>query len=535
MAPIDPIKVYGLDQFGVVVDTDPLNNTPGLLTKAQNAIADPLGEMGVIRKRPGLKKFNGTAGSGYVKGGIAVPLLLGSAGPDFANPFQDAAVTATALFTPVFTVEPFPRKIFDDTSFALNVPLFPPDVNTLDSGVSAASSTANSVVPLIYLGYGINPSTSTWALSTVNDLGSFLLSSTSYPNTKLKLFPSGIMRDTTVANATHPMYALYHLGFANTASFGRSAVVLNNKIYYASSDYTVGTGHPPIRVFDAASDEVIARVPFNFDVSSTTPPTAIVTMLAANGQIYFSTIDGGTNSGTSGGTLQCSVYSLDPSTGAIKKLGATFATGTVPTALCFAYGKLWAGVSINSTAGTTTGFVYWIRPDIGTAWTLDNTFGSTESFIADLAVFQGQIYAAIEKNTSGGIIYVRSSLGVWSSSDTTGRPFGLLVWPDENSPVNTPAPALFANAANGADNTTIRKLSGGSWSSVFTNSNQSMGLWSANAYVSGALAPVLWAGGGGNEFVHTSPDGSTWTTIDLSGNSILTGTGAILGLLVETS
>jgi hypothetical protein len=48
------IKVYDMDLVGVVVDTNPIGEDPASLTKAQNAVPDPIGEAGSIRKRPGL-------------------------------------------------------------------------------------------------------------------------------------------------------------------------------------------------------------------------------------------------------------------------------------------------------------------------------------------------------------------------------------------------------------------------------------------------------------------------------------------------
>lgn len=116
---MDPIIIYNLDQIGVIVDTSPLGNSEGSLTKAQNAIADPLGDLGSIRKRPGLKQFNAVAADGEVQGGVSIPINLGSAGPDFQNPFTDSPVSAAAFYRPVFVLQGLSIPKFDDDSDVL--------------------------------------------------------------------------------------------------------------------------------------------------------------------------------------------------------------------------------------------------------------------------------------------------------------------------------------------------------------------------------------------------------------------------------
>jgi hypothetical protein len=69
MAKID-IKTLGL--AGVNVDKDPLELDPDELTKAQNAIHEPLGSNAGIKNRPGLIDFTGTAGPGSILGGTGV-------------------------------------------------------------------------------------------------------------------------------------------------------------------------------------------------------------------------------------------------------------------------------------------------------------------------------------------------------------------------------------------------------------------------------------------------------------------------------
>jgi hypothetical protein len=68
------LNVFGLGSLGVNKDKNPINLEDGELTKAQNAIHDPTGSMGGIRKRPGLTKVNSSAVSGSVFNIVNVPI-----------------------------------------------------------------------------------------------------------------------------------------------------------------------------------------------------------------------------------------------------------------------------------------------------------------------------------------------------------------------------------------------------------------------------------------------------------------------------
>jgi len=69
------LVIYSLGEKGVNVDKDPLVLDNSELRQAQNAIRDPLGVEGGLKNRPGLVKFNASAGAGSILGGIGVPLL----------------------------------------------------------------------------------------------------------------------------------------------------------------------------------------------------------------------------------------------------------------------------------------------------------------------------------------------------------------------------------------------------------------------------------------------------------------------------
>jgi len=75
------LTVYGIGRLGVNVDTDPLMLDDHEVTKAANAINDPLG--GGLTNRPGLGAFT-SAAAGSVIGGVGVPIAnLSTSGTRF--------------------------------------------------------------------------------------------------------------------------------------------------------------------------------------------------------------------------------------------------------------------------------------------------------------------------------------------------------------------------------------------------------------------------------------------------------------------
>ena len=65
---------YNVGKLGVSIDKTEIDRTDGELSKAQNAIRDPLGVDGGLRKRPGLTKVNASAAAGAIQGTAAIPL-----------------------------------------------------------------------------------------------------------------------------------------------------------------------------------------------------------------------------------------------------------------------------------------------------------------------------------------------------------------------------------------------------------------------------------------------------------------------------
>lgn len=74
---------YDLGKLGVNVDSSPIHKLDGELSRAQNAIRNPLGADGGLTNRGGFSNLNGTATGASILGGVAVPLGDGpSSSPD---------------------------------------------------------------------------------------------------------------------------------------------------------------------------------------------------------------------------------------------------------------------------------------------------------------------------------------------------------------------------------------------------------------------------------------------------------------------
>lgn len=552
----DPIEVNALDEHGVVVDTNAVSAPRGSFSKAQNAVPD-ITDRGTVQKRPGLKRFNTTAGNGSVQGGHGVPFFLGSAGPGWANPFTDLDRTITELTTEITVGSTTPRgATFNDDSGKWFFDWYDDfgeteslaflggsgDVgyevlvddeyvaqdeinNPLQYGIGSSYNhssfdpfaNATQPVPLTLIG----DSSGAWWLTLNDTCTENVDNSPVISDTKILVHPTGTIADTGTALAG------WHTG-ESVEEYGWQVTVMDGVMYYAGS-YTVGTDSPTLRAYDGYTDRVVLRIPKNPTVSATAEAKGIVNVIGNNGRLYIATLDGGTN-GASGGTIQGSVYEFDPSTGYLARLGATFPTGHLPYSLLWAYGRLWCGTGINQASDVTPARVYYIRPGIDTAWTLDQTFAAQEDICEALAVFKGLIYAAVNNNLDTGgqtaRVYVRSTAGAWSNSDTgtTEAHAGiygngymdLLVWPPENGPVTSPTPALFAvrrNITGDAARGAIRKFNGSSWSTVHTFAQQTYNngyLASSYTQSSSSLKPTIWLAGGSG-LLPNSTDGTTWT------------------------
>lgn len=533
--PLDPIKNYQLDQAGVIVDQDPIVAPPGALVKAQNATNDLYGERGSLRKRPGLANFNVTATGNTITGGVAVPILLGSAGPIISNPFAGEAITVSTLTaqtsgstTTIFGPGPLLGfgTTFDDSSFeyiwdenfdfseisytqwldyaGLN------NTNQLD--VSGDNKTIQATTATTAVGLGYISGNDAWELFLTTDGSQVTDSSTTYTNTSFKVFPSNVP-GLNVPNNWNTTVSISHQG-KNTA-------ILGNVLYYIDVQ-AVKT----VRAFDGFTDKLVLTIPTGL---------AVFSLYAANNTLFVATIDIA-SSGANGGTDTGTMYQFNPTTGELSQLGAQFPAGHTPYSMTWAYSRLWVGTVVNDTNKTTAGRVYWIRPGIDTAFTLDHTFATGEMWVASLATFQGSVYAALLQAQSGAQttrVMVRSTAGVWTNSTTSADTGGtvlfgfedLLVWPPENSPITSPTSLLYAthyDAAHANAGGTIFKFDGTSWTTARTQDSLAVAILgfmfvtdpSSNKIV--PLIAVTGYGGGSGSFA-VSKNGTSWTTLAVSG------------------
>lgn len=192
------LNVYNLGANGVCVDRNPVELEDGDLTKAQNAIHDPQGSMGGLRKRRGLVKLNSVAAAGAVKGAIGVPIAVGTAGNEIP-----AVDPATRLFLQA-------RRITATTAgWNTSSDLFVTSVTT--GGPDGYDASATPRVP-DYVWPGMSEAGDT------------------------------VLR-------TRADYS------------GRPGCMYNNRLYYAGNDYTYQVTAPTIRMYDGSQDFLLGKIP----------------------------------------------------------------------------------------------------------------------------------------------------------------------------------------------------------------------------------------------------------------------------------
>lgn len=548
------IKVYNMDSVGVVVDTSPIGNAPGTLTKSQNAVPEPGGEAGTIVKRPGWKKFMSLSAGSKIGGGVGVPFFLGSAGKNFQNPFTDIDITLSGLITFQRFLEDEDNTTplgatFSDDSFIFDFDfnfdfddleaedeLDEADLYLVSDAPTDGTETASTSIPFTWVGNGedyITPGVEEYVVFLQRDISDGVVNSDPTlpaPNgVSLKFFPD----ETVLAEGDASLNDWFNGSeILNSLYGGRSTCNLGGALYYIMGGYAVGTANPTIRRFDGYTDRVVAQAPN----TGPSPAKAIIALLVADGKIYFSTFDGGTN-GVSGGTITGSVCEYNPDTNVVVKLGATFPTGHMPYALTWAYGRLWCGTSVNNDGATTAAKVYWIRPGLDSIWTLDKTFANNEHMVMALATFQGQVYAAIWKGAAlgvGGSVQVRSTTGVWTSSDAVeDEYFDIRVWPE--TPDEGVTQYLYS-VSETFPNRLLRRMNGGAWATVSSGLRDGYGevLTPSHVIVSNTLKPCLFNPNDvdGTGKIMNTVTGSSWTRQTISPASAQRNE-CVFGLIVQ--
>lgn len=294
---------------------------------------------------------------------------------------------------------------------------------------------------------------------------------------------------------------------SETAMLGGSpgaGCVTQNRLVFPASNYTVGTQYPPIHVFDGSFDHLLCRLP---PTTSDTVPKAVMSMLAANGTIYLTTFDSGTTSVTWSGR----VFQLDLDSAVLTPIGVPFTGGDMPYALAWHMGRLWVGT--NNGIGTV-GKVYYFRPGIDTAWTLDHlTATDTAGGVDSMTSYLGKLYVGTD-NAAGsrGKVLQRDSSGVYTVSETGSG--GTAIVNNGYLAMAVFKGVLYASYWN-HDATAIAKIrafDGTTWTTAFTGATTTL-----RPFI-GLLvdAGVLFAIGGGFHLTSallSTTTGASWTNI----------------------
>jgi len=326
---------------------------------------------------------------------------------------------------------------------------------------------------------------------------------------------------------------------------GRPGVMYQNRFYYAGNDYTFQSTTPTIRMYDGTADYFIARIP----KSAGTTSEAIIDIIVGNEKIYCTVHDSGL---IANNTLKARVFELDPESGVIKQMGGGFPlspeTARVPYALVWHMGRLWTrthGAGIGSIAH----LVYYFRPGIDSAWTVETPEASALSSNV-LASYQGQLYMGLPEQTgTGARIIVRSPIAAYTTSLTAAvgdasPSLGSLGYANHFGAMATFGGNLYASYYNqrGSENDNtldkfarIYKYNGTSWTVVFNpaaNDTSSVP-YSFAVVLGGRLffvsAPARTNVNTVNHLVHSS-DGTTWTAVSSVLDDTSTGT---LGMIAS--
>jgi hypothetical protein len=292
-----------------------------------------------------------------------------------------------------------------------------------------------------------------------------------------------------------------------TKSLGGSpaaSAMLDGHMVYAGEEYTVGSTYPPIRIFDGSFDRELCRLP---PTTANLVPQAVISMLAANGTVYLSSFDTGTTSADWAGR----VFSLDILSGVVTPLGAVFAAGEMPYALCWHMGRLWCGT--NNGIGTV-GKVYSFRPEIDTAWVLDHSLATeTAGGVDSMASYGGLLYVGSDNAAAAfAKVLVRSALGVYSTSLTaTG---GTAVINNGFRAMREFESNLYVTFWN-ADTPNISKIykfDNASWTTAYTAASTTLRPFITFFESQEELFAIAGGSGLSGALIRTA-DGATWTNL----------------------
>jgi hypothetical protein len=297
-----------------------------------------------------------------------------------------------------------------------------------------------------------------------------------------------------------------HLG-----GFPGPAAVYDNRLIYASDDYTLGTTYPPVRAFDGTFDRELCQMP---PTTTGTKPKAILSMLTANGKVYLSTLDAGSSSSDWIGR----VFELTPETGALVPLGDPFTTGYLPYSLAWHTGRLWCG--LNRQNASLPGRVYSFRPGISSTWTLEHDLTTnTAGGVCSMLSFNGDLYVGTDApaDTGAQLLKRASADSAWSSVLT---PTATIAYAEQNGIIALAeyAGKLFASYWNNNSATVQSEVQRydvdtDTWSTVYSGVDHTAKPFLVIAVDSETILAIGGSVGRTAALVRSDDGGDTWIDV----------------------
>lgn len=340
-------------------DKNPINLEDGELTLAQNAIHDPTGSMGGIRKRPGLTKINSSAVTGSVFGITNVPI---------------APITTRTFYVGADqSVQTTYQWIVSSNAF----------------GATSTSTTPAAVA---------NPANELFNANTWANL----LSSKGLQTETMFIYPGAFTLggsrpirayDGTVDRELFKVPTLNVSGVTATAAQVAAGLSAIRQILQADVLRPDASGNPVVQhmlylvVHDfhntgATFDNISFVLEYNMDT---------------------------------GAAQQIGQGAYGYSAEGIGDGGVGF------TCVAYHQGYLYAGVGSMDGLNSTDDGIYRIRPGLDTTWTLDYAMTSANEVPLSMATYKGLLYVGCTDYDAGAAeLLVRNAAGSWSASTTIG-------------------------------------------------------------------------------------------------------------------
>jgi hypothetical protein len=427
-------NVYNLGEKGINVTTSPIHLEDGELTSGQNAVFDPKGEEGGLRKRDGMTKLNSVAAGsgGAIKGFVSLPL-----------PAPDTFLTKT-LYAALGSA--------DSNNF----------LTSTDGTTWAATTTP-----------------STPYAAGVGSTGRFLTFNRKlwYPGNQFTQYPAAgntppIIRVYDGTNDLEAVKVPYSATSGVNALYVEDMCAHNGFIAFCVIDY--GGTTPNIR------GRVFMLDPYTYQVeqvgnafgAGTGENTggAPVALCSYGGYLWA-----GTWSETAGSAMVGKIWKIRAGVEETWTLDLTTATGQGDIVALGVYnGLLYASVTGNDVTPASEAGLVLVRATTG-AWTTADTSAITDdgAYYAHQIVFENNLYvASFGSGGANAFSLIRKYDG---SSWTTAYDI------EANVGVQAPGqPAIFksnlywpvcATATGASDGAILKLASGGGWSIVTTGKN----------------------------------------------------------------